>query len=179
MDWKAKAIEMRQAAWQELSALPAFVAFMAADKMVVDMGGASMLDSDAPKPSKGIAAAVLKVTTPRAFASGDRPASPSNGDIAFEVLSKKGAPMSTIPLMEECRTNGARIGGKDPINNFRSSLSRDDRFHSFRHEGGYYWWLKGASIPNTWLEAAGPDLLNPPAALSAINQKGDPDAEKT
>ncbi len=58
----------------------------------------------------------------------------------------------------------AEIGGNDPVNNFRSTVSKDKRFQPYKRNNMHFWWLTGEQLPSSWIEAAGPDLLAEPAA---------------
>ena len=106
----------------------------------------------------------------------------SHTDAAEVALQLKGEPLSIGYLMQEARERGAEIGGLDPLNNFRSSDSKDERFVSLRHNGKFFWWLKNLPVPTNW---KGSDSIDPIEELFGsdpsipTDQKGGPHAEKT
>jgi hypothetical protein len=175
MDYIATAIEMRQKAWAEIVASSAFRAFRACDNMVVELGGASVMPPittirpditpPVPEPTNQSGA-----TTPRIrVRARDGTLRPTQAEAAFAVLTELG-PMGTKDVMDFSVEKGAAAGGLDPLMNFRTTLSKDDRFYSFRHNGEHYWWLTGQTLPEGWDEAA-VDLLRD-AASSSDSQKG-------
>ena len=177
MDYLASAKEMRSAAWAELIASPAFKAFRAADNMVVELGSPSvMLDlstpSSATKPidnvgnGGGFSRSQPRVRTP------DGSVRLTQGDAA-EVILKEVGPMGIIEIIKKAKERGAAVGGLNPTNNFRSAMSKDKRFYSFRHNSAYLWWLTGVPLPEGWGEAADPDLLDAAASPNSNQEGGD------
>lgn len=169
MDFLKSAAEMRAKAWAELVASDAFRAFRASDNMVVELGGASAM----PDLSTVERAAPKPIINPRprfrAIAVSRRL---SQTDAALQALTAAGHPLHINNLTDRSKALGATIGGSNPIANFRSALSKDDRFFSFRRDGGHWWWTTTISMPENWKEAADPDLLDQSAASDASDQEG-------
>lgn len=171
MDYIAAAADMREKAWSDLVSSHAFRAFRAADNMVVELGGASVM------PNMTLTSAPDKTPiadgTPAArkirVRAKDGSLKPKQADAAYRVLTELG-PMNTKNVMELAVAMGATAGGSNPLSNFRSAISHDDRFYSFRHNGEHLWWLEGVDLPKGWDEATG-DLLRD-AASSDADQKG-------
>lgn len=63
-------------------------------------------------------------------------------DVAFDVLSRRGAPMHYRELLEETKKDGAVIGGRDPGTTLVAYLGRDKRFSKAHEVGRGYWQLK-------------------------------------
>jgi len=91
----------------------------------------------------------------------------SQADAAYGALQDAGKPLQVVPLMEAVRERGVEVKGADPLANFRSTLSRDERFVSFRREGQYLWWFKDMMVPME----TGADLLAETPAPSHSNDK--------
>jgi len=70
-----------------------------------------------------------------------------HGDAAEIALTEIGHPLVMPKLLEKAIEYGAEIGGTDPLNNFRSSISKDDRFYSVKRGNIHYWWLKSLPLP--------------------------------
>lgn len=68
-------------------------------------------------------------------------------DAAAQALETAGKPLSTAELMEKAKALGAEIGGKDPVVNFGSSMSRDPRFQNIKWRGQRTWWFADRSAP--------------------------------
>ena len=64
-------------------------------------------------------------------------------DVAYDVLSRKGAPMHYREILEEIKREGVVIGGRDPGTTLIAYLGRDKRFLKARERGRGYWKLKG------------------------------------
>lgn len=164
---------LREAAWQLVTESEAFVAFKALDDAYVRMGGASRLADDATSfaglTRQAFATATKKMSESRRL---------SHAEAASIALRKAGEPMMTPALMEAAKDIGADIGGSDPLNNFRSSVSREGSFRSVKKDGASYWWLKDEPLPPEWNEPAGPNLLDDPASssVSSSQKGGDGDA---
>lgn len=164
-NYVGKVEELRDAAWRELKASPSFLAFKALDDAVAAMGGQRLVsDAERPRPSVGTFARVKQ---------GRAAKRPSQSDAAEAALREKGEPLPTGRLMEAAQERGATVGGKDPLANIRSTLSKDDRFYSLMRNNMYFWWLSGVPLPSGWQEA--PDLLDQnrsDASPVGTNQKG-------
>jgi hypothetical protein len=63
-------------------------------------------------------------------------------DVAFDVLSRKGAPMHYREILEEVNKQGVVIGGNNPGTTLIAYLGRDKRFAKAREVGRGYWTLK-------------------------------------
>lgn len=164
----AEVSALREKAWGEVTASPSFASFKALDTAVVSMGGKSILrdlgQSDGG-PSKMPTYARGKLTVRKRRR-------PSQGDVAYSCLQQHGAPLHIRTLMDKVIERGVKISGADPLPNFRSTLSRDNRFTSIMKDGGYYWWLTASPVPVSWKEAESRDLLNQPSASESSSQKG-------
>ncbi|MFN5129405.1 MAG: hypothetical protein ACK519_05075 [Sphingomonadaceae bacterium] len=93
-------------------------------------------------------------------------------DVAAHVLHQAGEPLTVNEWLKRCLRQGIGVKGEDPLPNFRSTVSRSDRFYNFTHEGTYYWWLKGVALPDKWKKATERDLLSQPVAFNPEGQKG-------
>jgi hypothetical protein len=158
-------MELRQKAWDDLMTSEAFRAFRAADNMVVDLGGQSAMPSTAPSIAP-------RAVNPRPrLRAIDGSSRLSQGDAGVKALKEAGHPLHINALTNRSKAMGAMIGGGNPVANFRSTLSKDERFYSFRHNGDYWWWLTGVPLPQGWEEAAD-DLPFDTAASDSSNQEG-------
>lgn len=146
-DWLERARVLRAEAWEAVQASPDYVAFKKFDDLVVNMGGASVVP-------EGDASAAWKSASMRALdAAAKRIADQkklSQGDAAEMVLLTKREPLLLTNLLQETIAMGASIGGADPLANFRSALSKDERFFVFKHKGSYLWWLSKEPVPAAW-----------------------------
>jgi hypothetical protein len=182
MDFIAAASDLRDKAWAELSASTAFIAFRAADNMVVEMGGESAMPrfperSREPSDGSAFVGAVIgrqveSVTSARTRTRAT--SKPTQPDTA-EVVLKELGPMKMQDVMDFAVEKGATAGGANPLMNFRSALSKDPRFYSFKHKGEFLWWLHDVDLPEGFNEAAG-DLLNGAASSDSNQEGGDGDA---
>jgi len=71
----------------------------------------------------------------------------SHADGAFKLLDQFKRAIPVTELVRMMAANGLVVGGKDPPINLSSTLSKDGRFESIRHEGRACWWLKGRALP--------------------------------
>ncbi len=161
-----KAKDLREDAWREVQTSPSFLAFKALDDAVAAMGGQRMIAprEDAPRPSVGTFAQAKRGRAMKKF---------SQSDAAEVALREKGEPLPVGRLMEAAMEKGATIGGEKPLANFRSALSKDERFYSLMRNNLYFWWLVGVELPDNWKEA--PDLLTKEGSDVSIvgnNQEG-------
>jgi len=62
-------------------------------------------------------------------------------NVAYDVLSRKGAPMHYREILEEVRKSGVVIGGHDPGTTLIAYLGRDKRFSKATEVGRGYWGL--------------------------------------
>ncbi len=75
--------------------------------------------------------------------------------------------LDAVPRVPLGRAEGGVVGGADPVANFRSNLSRDQRFQSIMRNNMYFWWFTGEDTPPGWAyEAAATDLLSSATASS-------------
>lgn len=177
MDFIAAASEMREKAWAEVTASSAFRAFRAADNMVVELGGASAMPKLSNDQEVRRVFSPLVTVAPAAYYSGPAKPTrkrrssdkPTQSDAAMTVLRELG-PMGIKDILDLAVAQGATAGGSNPLVNFRSALSKDERLYSFRHNGEYLWWITGVDLPEGWDEAASDLLAN--AASSDSSQEG-------
>ncbi|RYY22912.1 MAG: hypothetical protein EOP62_21895 [Sphingomonadales bacterium] len=136
---------MRDKAWAEVLQSETYKAFVALDAAVVAMGGQSM-DKAAPSAAAITSAhcvgwpPVMPVVRERIRRQ------PSHADMAWTALRKSGRPLSIGRFLEATIAEGAEIGG-DQLANFRSTLSKDNRFQSVRHNSMYFWWFADEPLP--------------------------------
>jgi hypothetical protein len=90
----------------------------------------------------------------------DRPL--SKADAAVELLRSIDKPLSTREVLERLGSRGYPTGGKDPLVNLSSTLSRDKRLHNVRFEGERCWWLANRPLPATGLLDRAPADLGQP-----------------
>ncbi len=157
---------LRDKAWAEVKASPSFVSFKALDVAVGAMGGKQILST--PPASN----AQKSETQDRKKIVVRRRARPSQGDTAESCLRQAAEPLPIRDLMSKVTGHGIQISGEDPLANFRSTLSRDNRFKSIMKDGAYYWWLTSSPVPIAWKEAEGLDLQDRPSASDSSSQKG-------
>jgi len=158
-----KTIALRREAWEQVKATPAYAAYRAIDNAVVALGGDSALLSGALKPGS-------------IYAPPSPPKRISQTDAAASALREGGMPLPIGRFMEAAIEKGADVGGANPINNFRSALSKDPRFEAVKRNGMYFWWFAGEPLPlrfqDQHKETADPDLLAESAASSSSSQEG-------
>lgn len=163
--WLDKARDLREQAFEALQRSPAYIAFKAFDDAVVSMGGTPLLGSGHHvEPVRSATTRVFEALVKRAADGGKL----SHGDAAEIVLRQRNEPLPIGRLMEFVTEKGIEIGGNDPVNNFRSTLSKDNRFESRKRGNMYFWWLTNEPLPPQWNEAASPDLLSAPADSSVL-----------
>jgi hypothetical protein len=158
---------LRDKAWAAVTSSPAYASFKALDVAVVQMGGQSMLSADSPIAT----ASAVNPPLRRRLKIHSR-TRPSQGDVALSCLRQSGVPVNIRDLMQQVIERGVEINGADPLANFRSTLSRDDRFKSIMKDGGYFWWMVDSPVPRSWKEAESPDLLDQPSASNSTSQEG-------
>jgi hypothetical protein len=165
-----KAKELRDQAWREVQTSPSFLAFKALDDAVAAMGGDRLIArpvprENGPRPSVNTFARVKREHAPKRL---------SQADAGEVVLRERGEPLPVGRLMEAAIAKGAAASGKNPLANYRSALSKDDRFYSLTRNNMYFWWLKDVPLPNNWKEAPDHDLLTQSGAsvVGNSNQKG-------
>lgn len=163
-----KTIALRAEVWRELVNSSLFQSFKALDEAVSAMGGKRVL----------LAESVAQSDSQRSSAGNEMPAPrrrASQGDAAEAVLREAKEPMTIRPLLDAVTARGVEVRGEDPLANFRSTLSRDDRFKSIMRNGGYYWWFADADMPESWKEAETDDFagLLVSAPISTSQEGGD------
>lgn len=179
-------IALRAEALRELRQSPAFDAFTALDNAAVSLGAErAALDSRA---FEGNSIGAILVERARNHAElrkemlAGRPPKPmSQGDAAESVLREANAPLRLAELLAGVEESGVVLGGVDKTANFRSNLSRDDRFYSLKFGDKYLWWLTGVELPKAWVEATGYDLVTEPVASLPFSspEGGEPIAPTT
>lgn len=165
-----RASALRQEAWEAVKASSQYAQFKALDDAVAAMGGQSLLRKAADSEPSTMTATrrVMGVAQVAEIKK------PSQGDAAATALRRGGMPLPIGRLMEAALEAGAEIGGNDPLANFRSSLSKDARFQSFRRNNMYFWWFAGEPLPLAFQSETEPDdfsdLLG--SASSSSSEKG-------
>jgi len=169
MNMSDKLAALRDEAWLLVLSTPQYREFKALDDALRQMRG----DSSAPATPRPILP-----NRPKALLSGKRV---TNADIADRVLRASDAPLAVEDWMNRTIAEGANIKGENPLANFRSTVSRDQRFTNFRYNGGYYWWPVGVQRPSGWeMATADPDLPLPAVPnVSSSQEGGDGDAPAT
>lgn len=132
---------------------PDYRALMALRKAIVEVRGPVQQS----KPSErstfyggGVATAAKQHASPHR--------TPSQTEAAYQALCQSSVPLGTHELLEEVRRLGASIGGKDPVINLSSSLSRDGRLQSIKWGDKRAWWFRDRDppqSPNVDTETAG------------------------
>lgn len=176
---KAKAIRSEAlAAW---IASPDFAAFKASDDFVVALGGESVMPAglqDSPKVN-GLDSPQMREIGAAAARRLEIHAAKqriTQADAAALALREAGKPLGVGEFMMAAIAKGAEMKGDRPLANFRSAVSKDERFESIMSGGKYFWWWKGQPTPPGWNETAGPDLLAGPAASSVHSSQEGGDA---
>jgi|SRR5947209_15547991 len=163
-----KTMALRDEAWEAVRASEAFRAFQALDQAVITLGGLSRI-ADAGH----IAPANTNRVVHSSVGHGGSRRIPQ-AVAALEALKKAGEPLPIGRLMEKAVEEGLEIGGASPINNFRSTLSKDPRFRSVARGNMYFWWFATSPLPSKWLGNETPDLPleNGSGASDHSSQKG-------
>lgn len=143
---------LRDEAWREVQATKAYSVVRALDEALSLLGGSRLLPQQSPSTVQ-VRTRVRSSDDSEIVRSKDRI---SQGAAAEAALVEATSPLPIGRLLEAALGKGAAIGGENPIANFRSALSRDERFYSFTRNGQYFWWLDGVDLPPNWNEA--PDL---------------------
>ena len=165
---------LRDEAWQGVMESEAFLAFKALDDAFVRMGGTSRIADD-PSPFASFATQAFKIAVRRMAENRKL----SHAEAALIALRNAKVPLATQNLLDGAKEAGAEIGGTDPVNNFRSTISKDDRKYSLKKNGTSFWWLKGEALPPEWNEATGPSLLDEPVASTSNSNKETANADNT
>lgn len=166
-----KTSRLREEAWDQLCASPAYHIFKALDDAVVAMGGGSQVPMAHQFP-KGIRVGINGGISHSPITRALMEKRVSQGDAAEHALREFNTPMASASLLDRAREKGASVGGEKPLVSFTSSLSKDDRFYSFREGANYFWWLAGVPVPPGWNETANPNLPYEGAVSSTVSQKG-------
>ena len=180
-DYLVEATMLRDAALAELRQHPAFQAFTVLDNAVVSLGGSRSGFNGAATESASVISVLAERARNRAeiFVKGAKPL--SQGDAAEQVLRELDIPVRLSELLAAVEDKGVKVSGADPAANFRSTISRDDRFYSLKHDGQYLWWLTGVTLPRAWIEATEYGLLAEPVASLPFSslEGGEPIAPTT
>lgn len=161
---------LRDQAFDELRASKEYAEFKALDDAVKRLGGASVVLAETSQTSQfgALASRVVQQTQQRAVENRRL----SQADIAENALVLANEPLPLGRLMEAAVEQGAKIGGENPVNNFRSTVSKDNRFYPLKRNGMYFWWLAGRAIPSAWTNEAESNVLpglDDPASSSNAN----------
>jgi hypothetical protein len=162
MDIIEKTKHLRDEAWQAVITTPAYKAYKSLDDAVNAMAG-SQSQVVITAPSKP------RFRTRRI----------TNGDVAERVLRRSGEPLPIGRWLEAALQDGASVKGDDPLANFRSTVSRDQRFYSLMRNNMYFWWLKSVDLPEGFMPEPEEtsDLLG--SGSSASEKGGDGHAPAT
>jgi hypothetical protein len=159
---------LRAEAWRALMASQHFAAFKAFDDAVVALGGKSVMPPLLPEGGTPVGhdeAARPAVSTRRTSKR------ISHADAAFMALKEADEPLPVGRLLEAAVAKGASLSG-NALANFRSAVSKDDRFRSIMRNGMYFWWFTASPVPQKWKEATDPDLLDQSVASEFSGQEG-------
>ena len=160
---KTKAL--RDEAWQDVVASAAYRAFKGLDAAVKAMTG-----------EESVLLGVNGPAGPRFnnLSNKNKPAATriTQGDVAARVLKANGQPLPIGRWLEKSVAGGINIKGDDPLPNFRSTVSRDKRFHSIKRNNMYFWWFTDIDLPESWKEATDPSLPGFSAASDSDSQEG-------
>ena len=137
---------LRDEAWEAVKASKPYAVFKALDEATVVAGGVSALASPTP-PTRVFKVRRKPKPLPATSRSNGSVARISHADAAEEALNEEGAPMTLPDLMAAAKAKGAQIGGENPVNNFRSTLSKDERFRSVQRDDKFFWWFEGKPLP--------------------------------
>src|SRR5690242_9685945 len=166
---KTKAL--RDEALTDLQRTEAYRNFQALDDAVEAMGGERIVARRGNVRINGVDEPKRKPITDAG--SGRRK---SQADVAYSALRAEGRPLIATELMAKTIEAGAHIGGEKPLVNFTSSLSRDERFYSFRDRGSYFWWFEGLPLPPEWNEPEPTEfdrLIGSGSSVSSNQEGGD------
>ena len=72
----------------------------------------------------------------------------SSADASLRILEDKGHPVLGRELVGTLPTYGKTVGGKQPVTNLASTLSKDNRFVSVQWGGVKCWWINGRDLPS-------------------------------
>lgn len=151
--WLQRMLTLRDEAWGDVQTSKSYKAFKAFDDVVATLGGKRLIAEGARDGVSfgDVVHAEIKPANIRRLSERI-----THADAAITVLQHHGKPMPIHDLLAEAAKRGARIGGTNPLANFRSTLSKDERFYAFTKDSTFYWWLDGKALPDDWNEA--PDL---------------------
>lgn len=164
---------LRKEAFDALQASEPFRVFKALDDAVAAVGGKRLLAEQGGVTLNGVP---LKTFQAEAEVRRQRERKRmSQADGAETVLKEQGRPLPGHELIKAVQEKGVTVSsGKNALINFGSTMSRDKRFYSLRHDGTYYWWLAGVDLPAPFKNEA-PDLplqVGSSASPSFSSQEG-------
>ena len=179
-DFLATAELARRHAFEELEQSRVFAAFLGFNDVVVALGGSRQILGN-EDPGNKRAQLPLKVISSASARVARKKRAQSHADVARAVLEEQNGPLTLVDLMKAVVRKGIKIGGKNPTNNFRSTISRDAQFQCRKINGSYMWWINGKDLPESLADAAGGDLLTMPAtsSLSTSLKGGEANATST
>jgi len=162
---------LRDRALAQLQTLPEYRNWAALKAAVEEMTRVELSEHFKPRrlsaePERSSTGTTIDVTNGRRI---------PQGDAAATALRRGGTPLPGAILMSKAREVGAVIGGEKPVVSFTSTLSKDSRFYSFRHDGMYYWWFKDEPLPLNWKGMGSDDFddLLDPISQSSSQEGGD------
>lgn len=145
---------LRNRAFLEVCRSQAMTTLAALDDAVVALGGATLALGN-PRGCRMLADLVHLPKRPSAV---EQVRKISQGDAAFQALEDHGEPLPIGRFLEAAIEKGARVGGDDQVANFRSSVSKDERFKPVTRNGLYFWWFKERPLPQGWESGGELDL---------------------
>lgn len=157
MDWLKEQERLRDAALREALASPQFSVIIALDRAVEALGGKAVLSNLANALNVDRREAIGTKVAKSEVISKSR-AVTTLGTAALRVLEEVGKPLPMVTLLEKVQATGLAMEGKDPLSNFRSSLSRDSRLRSHGKSNVFVWWFADRDLPQGFDEAE-PNLL--------------------
>jgi len=167
-DWLEKARRLRAEAWEAVQGSHSFVAFRKFDDLVVEMGGTSSLPAvDLASNWRGAAQRAVDAAAKRVLDQKKM----SQGDAAELALRQEGEPLPIGRLLEKVTNLGVVVSGADPLANFRSTMSKDNRFGTLRRNNMFFWWMPSEPLPERWTSGA----EERPVAMEAEGSSGGAD----
>lgn len=107
---------------------------------------------------------VLKAETGKFSTSFGSPtithSSSSRANLVATIIEEAGAPVTTKDLLDALGKRGEEIGGKDPMINLASTLSRDKRFRSVSYRNSKAWWFTDKPYPGELFDVPPKDGVN-------------------
>lgn len=155
--WLRDQARLRDAALAELQASDLYRAFRAFDAAVVALGGVSAAHAEV-RPERTVEPDQRAEFKDRPEPKASPAAATAYGNHAVQVLETIGRPLSMQDLYDFAVQDGLSVGGTKPLENFRSSISRDHRFKAIGGSNKFVWWFADRDLPKDEGEAE-PNML--------------------